>query len=132
VNGARAIAAMLLVSACATLDAKPSYLLGPWGGPHIGIVFEGGLANVELDCAAGTIDRPVYPAKGGEFTAKGTFRAGTGGPVRVGQIFRSQPATYSGTVVKDVMSLNIKLEDGTVGGPFTLVRGAEPQLTRCL
>jgi hypothetical protein len=124
--------AALLCASCATLDDKPDYLIGAWGGPHVGITFEGGLAKVEFDCASGTIDRPVFPAKSGEFSAKGTFRAGTGGPVRVGQIFRSQPATYSGMVVKDVMTLNIELEDGAAGGPFTLTHGAHPQLTRCL
>ena len=54
------------------------------------------------------------------------------GPVRVGQVFKSQPATYAGSVVKDVMTLTIKLEDGTVSGPLTLREGAQPQLTRCL
>lgn len=126
------LGAVLLATACTTLEAKPSYLLGAWGGPHIGIKFEGGLANVELDCASGTIDGPVYPGSGGVFAAKGVFRSGMGGPVRVGQIFKSQPASYSGTVVKDVMTLRIRLEDGTVGGPFTLIQGASPQLTRCL
>ncbi len=126
------IAAALLVSACETLDDSPDFLFGSWGGPHAGIQFEGGLAKVELDCASGTIDAPVYPAKDGSFTAKGTLRTGTGGPVRVGQIFRSQRATYSGTVVKDLMTLNIGLEDGNSSGPFTLTRGAQPLLTRCL
>lgn len=125
-------AAALLLTACATLDDKPAYLIGSWGGPHIGVIFEGGLASVELDCASGTIDRPVYPARDGAFTAKGSFRTGTGGPVRVGQIFKSQAATYSGTVANDVMTLGIKLDDGNTAGPFTLARGAEPQLTRCL
>ena len=127
-----ASASALLLAACSTLDDKPDYLIGTWGGPHIGVTFEGGLANVELDCASGTIDRPVYPVKTGEFSAKGSIRTGTGGPVRVGQIFKSQPATYSGTVVKDMMTLRIELEDGHAAGPFTLMRGAEPQLTRCL
>ena len=126
------LGAALLVTACATVEAKPAYLLGAWGGPHIGIIFEGGLANVELDCASATIDGPVYPGHGGAFTAKGVFRAGMGGPVRDGQIFKSQPASYSGTIVKNVMTLSIRLEDGTVSGPYTLVEGAEPQLTRCL
>lgn len=122
----------LLVAACATLDDKPDYLVGAWGGPHIGITFAGGLANVEFDCASGTIDGAVYPGKEGEFTAKGAIRMGGGGPVRVGQIFKSQRATYAGRVDKDVMTLKVTLEDGTASGPFTLASGAQPQLTRCL
>lgn len=126
------VGAVLVASSCATLDAKPAYLVGAWGGPHAAITFEGGLASVEFDCAAGSIDGPVYPAKDGSFTAKGSLRTGTGGPVRVGQIFKSQRASYSGQVVKTVMTLRVTTEDGTAMGPFTLTQGAAPLLTRCL
>jgi hypothetical protein len=129
----RAIAAMLfLVAACSTLEAKPAYLIGSWGGPHAAIEFSVGLADVRFDCASGSIDVPVYPAKDGIFQGKGTYREGAPGPVRVGQIFSSQPATYSGNVAKGIMTLNVELEDGTMVGPFTLTEGAAPQLTRCL
>lgn len=127
-----ALVGAAVLAGCSTLDDKPDYLLGAWGGPHIGITFEGGLANVEFDCASGTIDGEVYPGKDGEFTAKGTIRTGTGGPVRVGQIFKSQRASYSGRVEKDVMTLTVTLEDGSAASPFTLTQGAQPQLTRCL
>jgi hypothetical protein len=126
------IGGALLLAACSTLDDQPDYLVGAWGGPHAGITFEGGLANAEFDCASGTIDGPVYPARNGDFAAKGSLRTGTGGPVRVGQIFKSQRASYSGRVIKDVMTLNITVEEGSPIGPFTLTRGAPPQLTPCL
>jgi hypothetical protein len=74
----------------------------------------------------------VLPARDGKFTAKGQHREGQGGPVRVGQIFRTQRATYSGEVRDQVMTLNVALEDGTSLGPFTLTQGAPPQITRCL
>src|SRR3982751_4521780 len=127
---------LLIVAAvgCAAAPAlaSSSVLAGVWGGQHAGIAFQGGLAEVKFDCAAGSIDEPVYPAKDGGFTARGTFRAGSPGPVKVGQIFRSQPATYSGKVQKHVMTLSIELEDGTSTGPFILNESAPPQLTRCL
>ena len=113
------------------MDDKPAYLDGQWGGPHIAASFRG-LADIQFDCAAGSIDALIYPAKDGSFEAKGTYREGAPGPVRVGQIFRSQPATYSGTVTENVMTLNVALEDGTLLGPFNLTQGAPPQLTRCL
>lgn len=122
----------LLVSGCAPLEGKPAYLTGSWGGPHIGIIFEGALGSIQYDCASGTIDSIVLPAKDGRFTARGQHRRGQGGPVRVGQIFRTERATYSGEVHKDVMTLNVSLEDGTSLGPFTLTQGAAPQITRCL
>jgi len=125
------VAAACLAAPNAAWGSSP-FLVGIWGGQHAGIAFQGGLAEVKFDCAAGSIDEPVYPAKDGSFTARGTFRAGSPGPVKVGQIFRSQPATYSGKVDKHVMTLSIELEDGTNGGPFTLNENAPPQLTRCL
>ena len=127
-----AAGAIILALVPAAAFAKGANLIGGWGGPHAGIAFQGGLADVQFDCASGTIDVPIYPAKDGAFAARGTFRAGKPGPVRVGQIFRSEPANYAGHVVEDVMTLTITLEDGTAVGPYTLARGAAPQLTRCL
>lgn len=122
----------MLASGCATLENKPSHLMGVWGGSHAGIEFQGGLADVQFDCASGTIDEPITPGVGGKFLAKGTYRAGAPGPIRVGQIFKSQPARYSGEVIEQVMTLNVALEDGTALGPFTMTEGAAPQLMRCL
>jgi hypothetical protein len=131
-RGPLAATALFLLFASASLEARPPHLLGAWGGPSAAIAFEGGLAHVRFDCASGTIDEPVSPAKDGSFEARGTYRAGMPGPVRVGQIFTSQPASYSGQVVKDIMTLTVTLEDGTELGPFTLTNGAAPQLVRCL
>jgi hypothetical protein len=124
-------AASLLISACATLQGKPEHLVGLWGGAHAAVEFRGGLADVQFDCAAGTIDDPIVPGPDGKFLAKGTYRTGATGPIRVGQFFRSQPARYSGDVVKTAMTLNVVLDDGTALGPFALTQGAPPQLTRC-
>ena len=123
-------AASVLLSGCATLQGKPEHLVGLWGGPHAAVEFEGGLADVQFDCASGTFDDPI--GLKGKFMVNGTYRIGASGPVRVGQIFKSQPARYSGEVVEHVMTLNVALEDGTALGPFTLTEGAAPQLTRCL
>lgn len=126
------VAAFALLAGCATLEKKPPYVVGSWGGPHIAATFEGALGNVRFDCATGSIDGLVMAAQGGSFSVKGVYRAGVSGPIRVGQIFTSQPATYSGNVEKDVMTLSIELDDGTMLGPFTLTQGGVPQLTRCL
>lgn len=131
---APALVALLSASPGAAFD----HATGVWGGPHIGVNFEGGLADVQFDCASGTIDDPVYPARDGSFAAKGTYRTGAPGPVKVGEFFKSEDATFSGRIVKGagrkagrVMTLSIALEDGKTLGPFTLTEGAPPQLTRC-
>lgn len=126
------LAAAAGLSACAMLPQPPSHLSGQWGGPHISLLLQGGLGAIEYDCASGTIDTAVIPGPDGGFTASGTHRPGQGGPVRVGQIFTSHPATYLGTVAGDAMTLTGRLEDGTILGPFTLTRGSPGELMRCL
>ena len=120
----------LLLGSCAALPSKPVFLTGQWGGPGIDLLIEGGIAHVQFDCAAGTIDSNLAAA--GPFSAPGTYRPGQGGPVRVGQIFVSKRATYLGSVTEDQMTLAVKVEDDTPVGPFTLTRGATGQLNRCL
>ena len=120
------------LSACAALALSPTNITGQWGGPHVSLLVEGGLGTIEYDCASGTIDTLVIPATDGSFAATGTHRPGQGGPIRVGQIFISYRATYSGTITKDQMTLSGRLEDGTTIGPFSLVRGSQGQLMRCL
>jgi len=132
-------AGSMAVASCSTLEGKPANIVGLWGGPHAGVEFQGGLADVQFDCASGTIDDPLYPGANGSFSLKGTYRTGTPGPVRVGQFFKSQSAVYSGQVTHGTgknapraMTLQVTLEDGTSLGPFNLTEGAPPQLTRCL
>jgi len=126
-----AVASLLLLASCATTADKPLYLVGTWGGPHAGIAFHV-IADVQFDCASGSIDVPIYPAADGSFLVKGTYREGSPGPVRVGQIFHSQEATYSGNVTEQAMILKVELEDGSLLGPFSLTQGAPAQITRCL
>ena len=124
--------AALLVSACETLQQKPPNLVGLWGGPHAGIAFRGGLGEVQFDCAAGSVDAPIVAGADGAFSVPGTYREGSNGPIRVGQFFRSQRATYSGQVTKNVMTLSVALEDDEKTlGPFTLTEGMPPEVTRC-
>jgi hypothetical protein len=126
------VLAAFALSSCAMMHREPTHLSGEWGGPHVGLVLEGGLGTLQYDCASGTIDTAIDPGPDGRFSAQGTHRPGQGGPVRVGQIFTTHRAEYRGTVTGDVMELTAVLENGQVIGPYTLTRGAEPQLTRCL
>ena len=124
------LAGAAALASCETIENKPTHIGGLWGGPHAGMIVQGGLAEVQFDCAAGTVDEPIRA--NGPFLVNGTYRAGASGPIRVGQIFRSQRAKYSGEVTKTVMTLNVTLEDNTALGPFALTEGQAPQLTRCL
>ena len=125
-----ALLPLLALGGCMAFDQGPMALSGDWGGPHIGVVLEGGLGAVQFDCAAGSIDQPII--SGGPFRVPGTYRPGAEGPVRVGQIFTVKRATYSGTATKTTMTMTVTLDDGEMLGPFDLTLGAPPQITRCL
>lgn len=127
-----ALVPLLVFAGCAALPQKPPFLSDQWGGPHVGLTLEGGGGRLVFDCAAGTIDEPIANVSGGRFEVQGTYMPGRGGPVRVGEIYISKKATYTGTVDKDVMKLSATLDDGELIGPFTLSRGAQPQINRCL
>ena len=121
---------LIALAGCSAVGQGPTTLSGSWGGPGIALTLEGGLGTVEYNCASGTIDQPI-PMAEVPFSVTGMHREGATGPVRVGQIFRSQRATYTGLAVKQDLTLNVKLEDGTELGPFKLVQGTPPQISRC-
>ena len=50
-----------------TAFAKSDHPIGVWGGEHAGVDFQGGLSDVQFDCASGTIDDAVYPARDASF-----------------------------------------------------------------
>lgn len=108
--------------------AKPSHLIGAWGGPHVGIVSQGALSDVMLDCAAGTID-DALPGQG-QFAVEGTYRVATRGYENIDQFFHSEKAKYVGEIGKTSMTLTIVRKDGTTMGPFTLTAGGSPELNK--
>lgn len=122
----------LLASACASVPPAGVPLTGRWGGDHVGLELTPNGGTLDYDCAAGRIDGPVVPRADGTFQAVGTHTPGTGGPERVGVAPTSYAAQYDGSVRGDRMTLQARVETGVLVGPFTLRRGAEPMLLRCL
>lgn len=125
-----ALLPLLMLTGCMAFDQGPMALKGSFGGPHIGVEMEGGLAAVQFDCATGTIDQPII--SDGPYSAPGTYRPGLAGPVRVGQVFTEKRATYAGVATKTDLTMTVTVEDGEVLGPFALTLGAPAQITRCL
>ena len=120
-----------LLAGCTSVPAVPLAVSGEWGGARVGLHLEVSGGTVDYDCASGTIG-PVIPDEAGRFMAKGTHSPGHGGPVRQGEVIPSFDAEYRGTVSGDRMILNVTIEPDTALGPFTLRRGATPELLRCL
>ena len=126
------MAASAGLAACASFPETGVPLTGEWGGRHVGLKLGQASATLDYDCAAGTIDGPLLPRADGTFEVDGRHTPGTGGPERVGEVRPSFRTRYWGVIRGGRMTLQARVENGVVLGPFTLVKGAEPIIFRCL
>ena len=119
------------LAAC-TATTAPGPLAGQWGGEHAGLVIADDSVHVEFDCAAGSIAGPVLLDRNGRFSENGAYVRG-GGPLPIADSTRAEAARYSGAVRGSTMELTVTLlESGAIVGPFTLTRGGNPQVFKCL
>lgn len=125
--------ATLLIAGCAGAALRVP-VTGQWGGEHVGLLLNsGGGGALEYDCASGSIDGPVVTDAAGRFSVVGTHSPGHGGPDRIGDDPPRFPATIAGIVRGDVMTVVVDVAAIAQRlGPFTLRRGAAPNLMRCL
>jgi len=105
------IAALLAAGALAMAEGPPGVASGDWGGQHIRLSVTAQGASYDLDCAHGTIDGSLALDAGGKFEAKGTLVRERGGPVRIDEFGKGEPAHYEGTVEDGVMTLRILTGD---------------------
>ena len=124
--------ALPLLAACAAVPAAGPAVTGDWGGEHVGLNLTSTGGTLEYDCAAGTMIGPLIINRDGTFIAEGSHTPGWGGPAIEAQRLPSYRVRYSGSVRGNAMSLQGRGENGIVLGPFTLRRGVEPIITRCL
>ncbi|MBA3511902.1 hypothetical protein [Sphingomonas sp.] len=120
------------LAACASFPKAAVPVTGEWGGRHVGLSLGETSGVLDYDCAAGTIDGPLLPRGDGTFEVDGRHTPGTGGPERVGEIRPSFRARYRGAIRGGRMTLEARVENGVLLGPFTLVKGGEPIIFRCL
>jgi hypothetical protein len=92
-------------------------------------VTKGG-ADLEFDCAHGTITEAV-PEADGTFSLKGTFTPERSGPAR-DDAPRAAGATYSGTIAGDTMTLRVVLAgNDQEAAHYVLVRGSAGNVRKC-
>lgn len=90
-------------------------------------------ATIEYDCAAGKITGPLALDANGEFNWSGIHSPGHGGPSRVDEPPDNRPARYTGTATSSSLRITLTVLDGSIPQQtFTLARGAEPRVFRCL
>lgn len=124
----------LALAACAESLTGP---LGPssWGGTGIQLGVTPTAAHAEFDCGSADVATTIYVSKG-SFVLQGFVTVGHGGPVMQGVPPDIRPATFSGTVSGDQMSLDVVVS-GTSTAPgysthYELTRGVTGVLHRCL
>jgi hypothetical protein len=108
-------------------------LAGTWGGEHISLTILDSTANLEYDCAYGTIDEPICTDAEGNFEVTGIHVFEHGGPIRIDETLKKYPALYEGHIDGEKMTLILILKDTkTEVDTFWLRRGAEPIIYKCL
>ena len=103
---------------------------GVWGGQHINLEAGEKSATIEYDCASGVIDGPLVVDGNGKFSWRGTHRMERGGPIRADEKPKEHPATYTGSVNGNTMTLTLKISD-LDEETFTLEKGKPGDLFKC-
>lgn len=106
---------------------------GVWGGQGIALEINDSGAEINYDCAHGTITGKVIPDREGKFAAKGFHVREHGGPVREEEKADGQPVTYQGSIEGETMTLTVILsETKETIGTYTLTRGKSGRIRKCL
>src|ERR1041384_7971317 len=103
---------LLMISAAARIQKMRHISTGLWGGPHISMKVGAKSATIEYDCANGVIDGPLAIDANGDFKLQGKHHAQHGGPIRADESNEGQPATYTGSIKGNEMTLTLKIGDG--------------------
>ena len=121
---------VLLLSAAAMNVSEQRIPTGVWGGQHINLEVGEQSAQIEYDCATGVIDGPLVLDANGRFNLRGRHTMERGGPIRADDEAKSQPASYTGSIKGNTMTLTLKLGDSDVE-TFTLEKGKPGDLFKC-
>ena len=88
---------------------------------------------LEFDCAHGTIPQAPVLDEAGNLEDDGEYVLEHGGPQKEGEPPDAHPALFSGNTDGQKLTLTIFLTDTKETlGPFTLTRGGQPRLMKCL
>jgi len=107
---------------------------GNWGGEHVGMIVTDTGATLEYDCAEGRISVPLRLEPNGNFAWTGVHFPGHGGPIRLDEPANEHPARYTGHATSSAIQLTLEVLDmpGTATMTFTMKRGADPHVFKCL
>jgi len=91
-----------------------------------------GSAQIEYDCANGSITGPLKIDSRGRFELRGTHSVEHGGPARIDDDKGGEPAKYTGWTDGKKMKLTVTLVNSkTEIGTFELTRGNAGRIFKC-
>ncbi len=122
---------VVLLVGCSDPSGLVEVPAGRWGGDHVALVVEPASAQLELDCAHGSVPGSI-PVRDGAFDVAGVFVPEHGGPIRQGEVLPQHAARYRGTTDGQSMTLTIDVPGLGSSGPFSLGLGRSPRITKCL
>jgi len=106
---------------------------GVWGGQGISLEIKDGSADLDYDCAHGTITGKIVPDRAGKFVVKGFHAREHGGPVREDENRPGEPVTYEGSIAGETMTLKVtRDENKETLGTYTLTRGKSGRVRKCM
>ena len=106
---------------------------GVWGGEHIRMEVNDSGAEIEFDCARGSISQRLELDDKGRFKVQGIYMAETPAPVAVdgGLTASGVKATYTGTLSGSSLRLEVFIEGQDMPRTFDLVQGDQGHLAKC-
>ena len=107
---------------------------GVWGGEHIRMEVNDSGADIEFDCARGSISQRLELDDKGRFKVQGIYIAETPAPAAVdGGLTTSSgvKATYTGTLSGASLRLEVFIDGQDMPRTFDLVQGDQGHLAKC-
>jgi len=120
----------MLSSAAASPAALP--LTGEWGGSQVRLVLTETGGTLDMACASASIDAAVHPDATGKFGATGRYESFTGGPTRADAPPAMVMAHFDGHVEGNSLHLSVRQHGEKTAQNFTLERGRQVKLIRCM
>ena len=106
---------------------------GVWGGDHIRMDVSDSGADIEFDCARGSISQPLELDAQGRFKLQGTYKAETPAPAAAGggSTGSGVTATYTGVLNGSSLRLEVSIEGQETPRTFDLLQGDQGHLAKC-
>jgi hypothetical protein len=107
--------------------------IGNWGGQHVRLEVTDSGAELDFDCAHGTIKSVLKLDRDGNFDVEGFYARERPGPLREDENQNGEPARFKGHVAGQKMTLTVMLTGTSkTVGTYTLELGKRARIVKCM